>query len=423
MDRGLAAPNQTLKMIPSFVVNLPKGSETGTYLALDLGGSNFRVCEVTLEGAGSSGAVSNVRMRQRKYVVSDDLKTGRGTDLFDFFADCVREFLVENGIHATDPAHNELVLGFTFSFPCSQTAINKGALMHWTKGFTASGVEGQDPVQLLQDAFHRKQLRVRVASLVNDTVGTLVAHAYQDPSTHLGIILGTGTNAAYVERIDRIPKWDGPIPASGKMIVNTEWGAFDQEGVVLPLTSYDSVLDRQSAHPHLQTYEKMVSGLYLGEVMRLVLADLASTGELFRGVSSTVLTTPYSIDTALMSRIERDHSAELADVRVVLEDLISIPKTSAEDRRIVKRVAELIGTRSARLAAAGVAAIVSKINRLDDCTVAIDGSLFEHYPHYANRMRDALREIVGIAADNILLVQARDGSGQGAALIAALADA
>jgi hexokinase len=35
-------------------------------------------------------------------------------------------------------------------------------------------------------------------------------------------------------------------------------------------------------------------------------------------------------------------------------------------------------------------------------------------------MRDALHELLGITAQNILLEQARDGSGQGAALIAAL---
>jgi hexokinase len=88
-----------------------------------------------------------------------------------------------------------------------------------------------------------------------------------------------------------------------------------------------------------------------------------------------------------------------------LEELFHIPATTLADRRIVKRVCELIGTRSARLAAAGIVSIVTKINKLDDCTVAIDGSLFEHYPHYTNHIRDALRELVGITADNITLVQ------------------
>ena len=33
------------------------------------------------------------------------------------------------------------------------------------------------------------------------------------------------------------------------MIVNMEWGAFDNESVVLPITPYDLQLDRESAHP------------------------------------------------------------------------------------------------------------------------------------------------------------------------------
>lgn len=43
---------------------------------------------------------------------------------------------------------------------------------------------------------------------MNDTVSTLVALRYAEPDTALGIILGTGTNCAYLERVDRF----GPVP-------------------------------------------------------------------------------------------------------------------------------------------------------------------------------------------------------------------
>ena len=46
----------------------PTGDETGTVLALDLGGTNLRVCEVVLDGQGKH------RMRQKKYVVSDEVR-------------------------------------------------------------------------------------------------------------------------------------------------------------------------------------------------------------------------------------------------------------------------------------------------------------------------------------------------------------
>jgi hexokinase len=110
----------------------------------------------------------------------------------------------------------------------------------------------------------------------------------------------------------------------------------------------------------------------------------------------------------------------LSDTKQLFEDVFGVVESTVEDRRIIKHVCELIGTRAARLSAAGIAALVTKINRLDACTVAIDGSVFEHYPHFGNRMRDALHELLGITAENIVLEQARDGSGQGAALIAAL---
>ena len=57
-------------MIPTFVGEIPSGSETGTFLALDLGGTNLRVCEVTLLGD------HKWTMKQQKYRVSDNLKTG-----------------------------------------------------------------------------------------------------------------------------------------------------------------------------------------------------------------------------------------------------------------------------------------------------------------------------------------------------------
>jgi hexokinase len=49
----------------------------------------------------------------------------------------------------------------------------------------------------------------------------------------------------------------------------------------------------------------MISGMYLGEIVRYVLIDLIKTGEVFSGRRSEVLETPYSFETAYMSRIER----------------------------------------------------------------------------------------------------------------------
>ena len=41
-------------------------------------------------------------------------------------------------------------LGFTFSFPVEQQALDKALLIQWTKGFDVDGVVGTDIVEQLQ---------------------------------------------------------------------------------------------------------------------------------------------------------------------------------------------------------------------------------------------------------------------------------
>lgn len=39
--------------------------------------------------------------------------------------------------------------------------------------------------------------------------GTLVQGAFMDSRTSIGLIIATGSNACYLERADRIEKWEG----------------------------------------------------------------------------------------------------------------------------------------------------------------------------------------------------------------------
>ena len=112
-------------MIPTYVQHVPTGQEKGTFLALDLGGTNLRVCEVTLLGG------HRWTMKQQKYKVADALKVGPVNQLFDYIAGSVDAFLTEIGTTASKG--EKLFLGFTLSFPVQQTALAKGTLINWTK--------------------------------------------------------------------------------------------------------------------------------------------------------------------------------------------------------------------------------------------------------------------------------------------------
>lgn len=101
-------------------------------------------------------------------------------------------------------------------------------------------------------------------------------------------------------------------------------------------------------------------------------------------------------------------------------------KCTQPELELIRRTAELIGTRAARLSACGVAAICKKKN-YESCHVGADGSVFNKYPHFKERGAKALREILDWPEktnkkdeDPVEVLTAEDGSGVGAALIAAL---
>jgi hexokinase len=148
---------------------------------------------------------------------------------------------------------------------------------------------------------------IKIAALINDTTGTLIASAYSDPRTRVGCIFGTGCNAAYMEEAQYIPKLEHMhLPPDFPIAINCEWGAFDNEHKVLPRTPYDIIIDKESPRPGQQTFEKMVAGLYLGEIFRLALLELVENPNVtfFEGQDCSALKEPYSLDASFLAQIE-----------------------------------------------------------------------------------------------------------------------
>ena len=120
---------------------------------------------------------------------------GQGQDLFDLIAECMSDFIHRKGFQ-----NQKIYCGFTFSFPVDQTSIKSASLIQWTKGFCAEGVEGQDVVAMLEKALSdRGDIDCEILAVLNDTVGTMMSCAFEDQSTEIGLIAGTGSNACYFE--------------------------------------------------------------------------------------------------------------------------------------------------------------------------------------------------------------------------------
>ncbi len=399
--RGLAGAGGALPMLPAFV-GRPQGTEQGRFLAMDLGGTHCRVLEVELDGRRGAAVKASSR-----FTVPREAVRGPGKGLFDFLAGCIGAFFQEHAVAGGTPR----VLAFAFSFPVEQHSLASGTLLRWTKGFTAAGVQGADVVALLSDAMERKGLGfVRVAALTNDTVGTLAAASYADPSCDMGVILGTGTNACYPERADRIGKAVGPGPAVER-IVNLEWGNFDR----LQATPYDVRLDAASPNAGQQKLEKMVSGRYLGEIVRLVLREMRNEGLLFAETDRAAFSTPDGLTTKALFLAARGRHDLFASA--------GIRDVSETERAAVCEIGRIVATRSARIAGAAIAAVATWMDPpLErDHTVAIDGSLFEKNPAYQAWMAGILDELFNDRAARIRPVLAKDGSGIGAAIVGAMA--
>lgn len=409
--KGLAGDASSLRMLPTFVDKRVSGAERGDFYALDLGGTNFRVLRLTLLGNGKVGPVT-----AQKFEVPTTIKQGSGEALFGFLADSVATFL------ATKCGGNPSgALGFTFSFPTDQDAINRGKLIVWNKEYCASGVVGEDVVELLQQQLVSRGIALEVRCLANDTVGTMEAAAYAYPSTTMGVILGTGTNAAYIERTSNVGKWKGA--PSEEMVINTEWGNLDTEGV---MNLYDAIVDLESQNPTLQRFEKMISGMYLGELCRVSVLSpevLPAFSSKFGKSLQAKYGERLSLPTALMAKIEADTSPRLTASAKALEEA-GLAASSLRDRALLREACVNISTRAARLSAIGVASLLEQQGTLatGEATVAIDGTVFECYPYFKERMEFGVEMMMGKArASQIDLILAKDGSGVGAAIIAAIA--
>lgn len=269
----------------------------------------------------------------------------------------------------------------------------------------------------------RQKLPIRIVALINDTVGAMIASAYNDRETVIGAIFGTGTNAAYMEDVASIPKISAAgLPPDTPMAVNCEYGAFDNARRILPLNKYDVAIDQASPKPGEQAFEKMSAGLYLGEIFRLVVVDLHERGRIFADRDLERLRAePYCLDTGFLSCLE---NGTLEERRTALADALGAGAAPApEELELCRLLAETIAVRGARLCSCGIAAICKK-KGIRSGHVAADGSVANKHPMFKARWKEALGEILDWPADReddpITLTSAEDGSGIGAAIITSM---
>lgn len=75
----------------------PTGKETGSFLTIDLGGTNLRVCWITLPGNGNKATVV-----QDSYRLPNAIKTGQAEDLWGLVTQFLGDFIEKHKLKSTD---------------------------------------------------------------------------------------------------------------------------------------------------------------------------------------------------------------------------------------------------------------------------------------------------------------------------------
>lgn len=102
-------------MLPSYNNTLPNGLEKGTYLALDLGGSTFRIALVELNGR-QPGAKNMRIVTMKSFKIDEKVRQRRGTDFFDWMAEKIQQALADPKLQKSTGARS-FPMGLAWSFP------------------------------------------------------------------------------------------------------------------------------------------------------------------------------------------------------------------------------------------------------------------------------------------------------------------
>uniref|UniRef100_A0A493TJ96 hexokinase n=1 Tax=Anas platyrhynchos platyrhynchos TaxID=8840 RepID=A0A493TJ96_ANAPP len=386
-------------------------AEKGDLMVVELCQSHVRTLFVTLLGDGNQSP----QLMYKTFELPADKLQGTGEVLFDFVAQCVQKFLEEIG----NPQHR-LPVGFVFPFSCRQTGLGKAELISWSKGFQCSDVEGKDVVQLLQAAINKLELyHVEVIALLNDTVGTMMASSWGGKPCEIALVMGTGTNSCFMAEAQLVEVVE---ENNGRMCVNSEWGCFGDDGALNDvLTPYDHRVDQESSNPGERRFEKMVGGLYLGEIVRHAMLMLAAEQALFIGASTSTLGSKDAFKTQQVLEI-MDNETGMAKARSALEALGLQP--SERDCCRVQQICRAVVSRAAALSAMGLAAILSLMCRSRELerlvvNVGVDGELYRAHARFG----EILQSVTGLLAPECAatLVPAADTNGLGVAMVTAVA--
>ena len=403
MTAGLRGEESSLAMIPSFIsIDRPVRTDTPV-VVLDAGGTNLRTAVVRVN---EGGRVEIGEFRKRAMPGSE------GAMEKDEFFETFAEFVAPNLDHSD-------TIGFCFSYAAEVTPDCDARLLYWSKQIAVPSV-----VNTMIGAGLREHLKARGCDrrivILNDTVATLLAGKSmgltREYSAYVGFILGTGTNTAYVESNGNIVKRNDLDPA-GSMAINVESGGFKS----IEQSDFDRLLDSRTSDPGAYTFEKMISGAYLGDLGSVILLEAAGEG-FFSASAAEVIRAMEGAAGGEWRPVSNKELDDFCGGAPCAGNPFMDPAFGDADRELVKALCTPVFERAAVLAAINIASAIIKTGEGKDpqrpVCVNVDGSTFYRTltADFENRVRNELREMLGKRNIAYELVKVDDSPVIGAAV-------
>jgi len=416
IDKGLQTEKvNNVQCFPSYVTMLPTGNESGLHFVVDFGAPGFRLLVTDFQRVTEEG--------HYKGTEAEKIKNG-DQDLFDYIAESMWDFINQRQpLVKRIKKEKELKCTFIFGFPVKQENLKSGKLVKWTKGFNIEGVQGCDIKELLESSIKKipelHELNIDIVAFVSNVTALLCGGIETNAKCKIGLILGAGINASYLENIDEIRtinRRSAKIPNSAEeMVINTELGSFgDNKELDFLRTQWDISLDEETHDAGSQIFEKMISKQHMGEIIRRVLLTLVDKKLIFLSRSHETLRKVGSFPIEYVCKVEEDPIGKYGRTITVLNNL-GIDDVLDEDCKIVRYVCQCVSIRAAKLISAACVALLNKIGD-KDVKIAVYGDLYHLHPYLGSNIESKVKHLMGTDTKVELLDQ---DTGIGGALIAA----
>lgn len=334
MKHGLEGKPGSLQMIPTYLSAEGKIKPNEPVVAIDAGGTNFRAVKMTFDNDMN---LVTENLQQRKMPAIDEELSNK-------------EFFATLAAYLTSYKDVSEKIGFCFSYAVEMFPNKDGKLLEWSKEVKAPEVIGQMVGENLLEAMGTPEKHI---VLMNDTVSTLLAGqaatAGRKFDTYIGFILGTGTNACYIEKNKNITK-TADLDQKGNMIINIESGNFS----LMPRTDVDIAFDNTTKQPGRYTFEKMISGGYFGGLCTTAL-KMAAAEDVF---SSETRVKMKNMDELTSEEVNNF----VCGVDLPANTLTAVLVTK-EDKEAATEIINALITRAAKLTAASLAAVILKTGK------------------------------------------------------------